>query len=531
MQWGDFPTWISSIATSLALVGAAVAARVAYKVHGIESNRDKNHEEFTRRAQAAVISAWWGRDPTGTPDRWGIFVRNASNAPVYQAHLEVHGGGARLSCPTLGLPVVPPGETEVFHAIDTVLPNPADRYARHALADCQVALTFTDAVGTRWQRDRYGRLALEPRRELRIWGPPEAGDILDGFAADSLARYNVQIDCDTGTIGAELQSKFLRAAPPPDILIAPHDWLGELVERRCLDPVTLPDVYRDVFAPATIEAITYAGRPYSLPASLDTVALVRNTRLVRTAPETMDELLEIGDLLRRRRTGVDEILAVPVGAAGDPFHIWPLLSSAGAWLFGYADDRWDPRVNGIGTPETTAAFERLRGLGLDGVIRPDIEHGKAFELFVSGRTAFLLTTFGPVAKAMRLGIDLAVSAVPRFRDGADALPFVAVNGFQIAGGGTNRSVATEFVSDYFTRAAVVRAMDSLGTLLPPGAEGVAETQRIFLELCKQGRPMPSFPRMRQVWRELAKAELDLLSGADAATVARITAREIDRYLD
>src|SRR4051794_16036071 len=91
--WGDIPTWLSAVATLIALIFAAIAASSAHRIYLIESERDRKalderhkQAEFQRRTQAALVSAWWGRQDdasmgTGT---WGAFVRNASDTPIYQ---------------------------------------------------------------------------------------------------------------------------------------------------------------------------------------------------------------------------------------------------------------------------------------------------------------------------------------------------------------------------------------------------------------------------------------------------------------
>jgi arabinogalactan oligomer / maltooligosaccharide transport system substrate-binding protein len=68
---------------------------VTRRTYQIESERDRVNakarrvqEYFARRAQAALVSAWWEESRDG---QWGAFVRNASETPVYQAFLTVLG--------------------------------------------------------------------------------------------------------------------------------------------------------------------------------------------------------------------------------------------------------------------------------------------------------------------------------------------------------------------------------------------------------------------------------------------------------
>jgi hypothetical protein len=145
-DWGDIPTWLSSVATLLALTFAAFAALATHRVYKIESERDRvaaesrrQQEAFVRRTQAALVSAWWG----WSLDGWGAFVRNASETPIYQASLTV----LDIHDPNVGervdLPIVPPSAEPMFQPTELGTGLVAD--GRHAV-DYRVEVTFTDSA-------------------------------------------------------------------------------------------------------------------------------------------------------------------------------------------------------------------------------------------------------------------------------------------------------------------------------------------------------------------------------------------------
>jgi arabinogalactan oligomer / maltooligosaccharide transport system substrate-binding protein len=127
LDWGDLPTWLSTVSSLLALAFAAVAVVIARRTFDIESRRDQATAD-ERRAQharerqtlAASVSAWWGEstDPAaGT--RSGALVRNGSGSPVYHAYLTVHPSvGAVDQGPLkVRLPVIPPAEEAILHPV------------------------------------------------------------------------------------------------------------------------------------------------------------------------------------------------------------------------------------------------------------------------------------------------------------------------------------------------------------------------------------------------------------------------------
>jgi hypothetical protein len=179
-SWGNVPLWVLAVTTLLAFVAAAFAALVTYELLRIESRRVavavaelRQREEAQRRAQASRVAAWYGRwssvvkGPGMTADhrewpRWGAIISNASDLPVYNVRVslcvavEPSAGltwrqGERFAG---ALRLVPPGEENV-EMPDHVRTEEA---ASGNQPTWLVAVEFTDASGTRWLRDPWGRL-------------------------------------------------------------------------------------------------------------------------------------------------------------------------------------------------------------------------------------------------------------------------------------------------------------------------------------------------------------------------------------
>jgi arabinogalactan oligomer / maltooligosaccharide transport system substrate-binding protein len=176
-DWGDVPTWISAVVTLLALAFAAVAAVAARRTYMIESERDRINAQarqaqdaYLRRAQAALMSAWWSDADSGA------YVRNASDSPAYQAFLTVYNDTSH-SVAKLDLPVVPPSDHAIMHQVEL----------GQIVIGYRVSLTFTDSSGVRWERDRYGHLIeLDPRVVIRT--SSEVASVLSALPPTFLAH-------------------------------------------------------------------------------------------------------------------------------------------------------------------------------------------------------------------------------------------------------------------------------------------------------------------------------------------------------
>ena len=130
----------------------------------------------------------------------------------------------------------------------------------------------------------------------------------------------------------------------PDIVVGAHDWIGNLVQNGTIDPVQLTDAQKAAFAPVAVKAVTFNGQVYGVPYAIENLALIRNTDLAPTAPATIEGLVAAGKTLKEAGK-VSNIMALQVGQTGDAYHVYPLFSSAGGYLFGTkANGDYDPVV-------------------------------------------------------------------------------------------------------------------------------------------------------------------------------------------
>jgi maltose-binding protein MalE len=362
--------------------------------------------------------------------------------------------------------------------------------------------------------------------------------VLGKFQRDFRSAFGVTVSFGINNELNSLRERFLvraRSGEDVDVLVGPHDWVGELVARGAVVPAVVSGEQHATFIDWTTKVLSVGDQLYGIPATMDTVVLLRNTDLVPDSPGTFEDVLAVGRELKERGL-VSEAIAVAVGKDGDPYHIWPLFTSGGGWLFPQrADGTFDPTVVGFGEPESVAALERIAELGETGagVLRREIDGPTAHRLFLESRTPFVFGMYGMLAAARRAGLRVAVCSIPPFRDGVAAKPFVSVNGFYLAPYGRNRTIAEDLISDYLTRqdvmsevsaqmAAPVARRDASG-LLDPAIDALYQA-------CAAGSPMPAFPEMAAIWRLLARAEVDVIIGDDPAAVAERTARSIEHEL-
>jgi hypothetical protein len=146
LDWGNVPAWVGSTLTGTSLLIASVSYR-------------QNVVERTKK-QAVQVTAWFTPageelDAIGTKATEDtVFVRNASDAAVYLVVLN-HDDGT---------PGTPPQGVSTWRSIgpQTTVSTPSLMGPTQLLPS---ALTFVDATGRPWRRQRTGVLSGPKRRQ------------------------------------------------------------------------------------------------------------------------------------------------------------------------------------------------------------------------------------------------------------------------------------------------------------------------------------------------------------------------------
>lgn len=367
--------------------------------------------------------------------------------------------------------------------------------------------------------------------DLVIWADDDRAAALrpfaDAFADDHAVTVAVQ------SVPFEQIRDQVQVAGPdgegPDVFVGDHDWLGELVPAGMVTTIDLGDRAAE-FADVALSAVTDDGRTYGVPYALSSVALLRNTRHVPSAPATWEELTDTARTLQRRGS-------VPVGVVlpDDPYHLYPLVSGFGGYLFGRdADGDYDPSDLGIDSPGAQEAAARSREWSAEGVVDLAGSGAEAAEQFGAGDAAFALLDPGTVDPdvegAAAPEVPYAISAVPAV-EGGTARPLVSVEALMVSGFAVDSELARRFAVDY---AATGDAQDALASAAgrPPAhlavADAVSDADLAgWGASARDGVALPAAPQTGSVWGPWADAlERVRADGADPREALTEAADEV-----
>ncbi|MFD2419355.1 sugar ABC transporter substrate-binding protein [Amycolatopsis pigmentata] len=311
----------------------------------------------------------------------------------------------------------------------------------------------------------------------------------------------------------------------PDIVVGPHDWIGRVAREESVVEPPISRSWTRRIAPAALDALSRNDRLYAIPYVFDSVALIRNDTLAGTGPmpRTLVEAVEAGtEVMRGKDITGGMPVALQVGApdangnAGDPYHMWPLFSSLGGSFFGYQDSgRFDDISDW--RDRFVEAFTRLAEFGGDGVLPPALGRTEALELFLGGRAPFFICSSRGLAAIRARGMKVTVAAVPAAGHHA-ARSMVSAYGFYIYEGGLNIPAARDLVSSYVAQPKAGLDLNRIQPLVPVQQDAmsrVAERDAAlapYVDQCRTGLVMPSWPEMREAWKLIGRTEYRVLAG-------------------
>jgi arabinogalactan oligomer/maltooligosaccharide transport system substrate-binding protein len=370
--------------------------------------------------------------------------------------------------------------------------------------------------------------------DLVIWTDnlklPGVKDVADSFAEAQGITVAVQAVTD-------LQANFVTANGAnngPDVVVGAHDWIGNLVQNGAIDPLQLTPEQLQGYSQKAVQAVTYDNNLYGVPYGIEAVALYRNTDLAPDEAATLDDAFAAGQAaVKKDPNKVKVAFALPVGDIGDAYHMEPLYTSMGGYIFGTnPDGTYNPDDLGVGKPGSIAAAKKIGSLGEKGskILTRSVSTDNNISLFTDGTAAFLVSGPWALPNVRDSGVKYAIQPMPGFKGEKPAVPFMGAQSFMVASNGKNKAFAQEFVSTGVNSEESMKVLQEK-TGLPPAMTSVAQglddkDVALFTDAANKGAPMPAIPQMQAVFEPLGKAYAAIVGGADPTKTMTDTGKTI-----
>jgi arabinogalactan oligomer/maltooligosaccharide transport system substrate-binding protein len=364
-----------------------------------------------------------------------------------------------------------------------------------------------------------------------IWSDSNRADTIRGLFPSGYRGLAVEVVVkEFGDIRTELSTVTPDAAP--DVIVGAHDWVGELAANGLITSINLSAKTRNEIAPYALEGFNYRGRFYGMPVQIENVALITNTNLVKTQPKTFGELSKVAlDLQKQGKVTVP--FAVPQGANGDAYHMYPLFSGLGGYVFKQRPNgSLDVKNVGLDNPTFRRNENLINQWNSTGLINSKVDYGVAKDAFVAGKAPFWITGPWEIADTIsKLPFKYRISAVPTIVPGIKPVPFLGAQGFMVtkfaAGHGVG-SAANSMVSEFMATPQAQSRLAATNFRTPANKAAAARVSnpqlKAFGAAGVGGVPMPNVPQMASVWSNLGGAWVNSTKGKGATPAQRAFAQ-------
>ena len=317
--------------------------------------------------------------------------------------------------------------------------------------------------------------------------------------------------------------KTVKAENAPDVIVAAHDWTGDLAANGLVLPIFPTKAIKKQFPKYALEAFSYGGRLYGAPYALENVGLVVNTRLVKV-PKTWAQL-ENEALAFKRKAADNLAIAVPQGSGGDAYHMYPFFSGLGGYVFGHAKNgALQANKLGVANKVFLKNAPLVDRWNREGLINSKVDYGTAKNAWLKQKAAFWITGPWEVDGLKASGNPFRIVQIPKIK--YRSVPFLGVQGTMVTKFAQTHgveSLAKDLVGSEMMKASFQLDLEAANLRFPANNVGGREvSDPILKEFGKAGIggvPMPNIPQMGSVWAELGGAWVKATKGA-GATPAR-----------
>jgi len=366
---------------------------------------------------------------------------------------------------------------------------------------------------------------------ILIWADETRSPIVENIVGPYAEELGIQIEVAQLGFG-DVRDQMKVAGPAgegPDIFIGAHDWLGEMVANGLVAEVDLGEKQGSFFGPA-LDAFTYDGTLLGMPYATENIAFFCNPDLLAehadgNRPATWDEVNELAGTIEESSGGDATAWTIQTN---DPYHLFPLMSAYGGYIFGVTEEGYDPTDVGLDSEGSLAAAQWLENMAEAGYVEAGVDYDTMHALFEQGQVACIGTGPWALGRIRESGVAYNIGAFPA-GDDTNGRPFLGVQGFMISAFSENVLLAQTLLSEVFASDEFMQAVydaDPRPSAWMPVREATDDADlAAFAEAGSEGLPMPAIPEMSAVWTAWGDAQELVISGSEPGVDAFENAAE------
>lgn len=365
---------------------------------------------------------------------------------------------------------------------------------------------------------------------LTLWSDDGQAPAFQAMVDAALEQYGVNLVVES-LIFEDMFEQYNLAAPAgegPDIIVAPHNIIGELSTNGLAVPMDLSDI-ADQYSEAALGAWLYNGEQYGLPFNTENVGFFINTDVVSECPATWTEVMDISREISANNT--DDVATNKysfVRMQADPYHFYPIMTAFGGYVFGKTDQGYNPDDVGLDSEGALAAAEFWDMYIKEGLQPAGVDGETMMTLFESGQSAMTITGPWFTQRVIDSGINFQICPIPG-EVVERGEPFMGSFGLVVNPFSENADLAVIFVKEFLGSEENAQILYDETLKVPAHLGVLANIDDPYLaaygEAGLTAQAMPAIPEMNSVWSAFNNAVLLVSQQGDTPDNAFITAAE------
>ncbi|HWI66006.1 MAG TPA: maltose ABC transporter substrate-binding protein [Symbiobacteriaceae bacterium] len=360
---------------------------------------------------------------------------------------------------------------------------------------------------------------------LVVWShltEPEVAEV-NKLAQEWATKTGNKVEVLADQTGFQEYAAAAQAGKGPDIMYGlPHDNLGTFQKAGMLDAVPAGVIDTNAYEKVSIDAVSYDGKMFAVPVSMEAIGLFYNKALVKDAPKTWDEFMKTA---KEKGFGYD---------VKNFYFSYGFIGGMGGYVFKNTGGGLDPKDVGFASAGGKDGLKLIDALvNTDKLMPLDINGDMAKAKFVGGKSAFYLSGPWDIQAMKDAKIDFGVAPMPNLPNGKAFTPFVGVQSAFVGAGGKNKAEAWDLVK--FLQEKTPMPLFKIGNRFPV-QKAVKDSADVkanaaltgFGASAANGVPMPNIPAMSTVWDPAGKMiDLVLTKKADVDKAAADAVKAIN----
>jgi maltose-binding protein MalE len=271
--------------------------------------------------------------------------------------------------------------------------------------------------------------AFAADKEITVWADETRGpNLTKVFEAKSdwVSGYTIKVTTFSSFDALKTAVDNATDLTGPDIIVGANSWVSTGAKNGALAPITLSSAVKARFNPNNFFDLSYKGKLYGIPLDVNNVAMIYNTKLVKSAPKTLGEMV---NYYKANKTSKKLTSGLCIAGGGTSWGAHSVLSALGGSAFRMKNGKVVTNVDPINPTELAKNIKTylLDAKGKSTGFFPASDAG-CKDAFLAGKVPFAVIGNWEWKDYVYKGFKMNLMPVPGIKAGTYGQMFGSVNG-------------------------------------------------------------------------------------------------------